>query len=225
MNACDAARGTQPGAGASAASGPRARRWPTTAGLVLALCASLPAAFGQAQPADAGERRGQYLLDPDGSSMTFEVDAFASSRIRMRFRRMHAQLEGTEAGLDAGRVMVAIDTASFDASPSFLSPIIKGGGMLDVARYPEIRFVSTRFVQTGEGGGLLVGNLTIRGITHQVTLLVTPSRAAEHPKHAGSLAFSAAGDISRRAFGLSAWSPIVGDAVHMSIQVEFVHTP
>lgn len=193
--------------------------------LVLATFASLAAAFCQAQAAEVDVWPDRYVLAPQRSSVTFNVDAFPDSHIEMRFHRIHAQLEGTHAGLDSGRVTVTIDAASVEAHPRLLSLIIRGGGMLDVARYPEIRFVSTRFVRTGDGSGRLFGNLTIHGTTRPVSLLVTLDGAIGSPRPEGTLVFSAAGDVSRREFGLSAWSPVVGDAVHMNIQVEFVRGP
>lgn len=203
----------------------RATRGHVIAELALATFASLAGAVSQTQPTEADGRSDRYMLAPQRSSVTFEVDAFSHSQIKMRFHRMHAQIEGTRAGLDSSRVMVTIDAASVEARPRFLSPIIRGGGMLDVARYPEIRFVSTRFVWTGEGSGWLLGNLTIHGITRPVSLLVTPGGAIGEPRHDGTLAFSATGEVSRREFGLAAWFPTVGDAVHMNIQVEFVLGP
>ncbi|ODV42180.1 hypothetical protein AWV79_29270 [Cupriavidus sp. UYMMa02A] len=199
-----------------------APRGQAIAGLLLATFASLAGSVSQAQPA---EQPGQYLLEPQRSSVTFAVDAFSHSQIKMRFHRMNAQLEPAHGDLDSGRVTVTIDAASLETRPRFLSPIIRGGGMLDVARYPEIRFVSTRLVRTGEGNGWLLGDLTICGITRPVRLLVTPVGADGNPWHDGTLAFSAAGEVSRREFGLSAWSPTVSDTVHMNIQVEFVHGP
>ncbi|WP_255371406.1 YceI family protein [Cupriavidus sp. YR651] len=205
---------------------------PLFATLFVALFAIVPTAFAAevalidpARPAEKEAPLDQYVLAPQHSSVTFDVDAFTHSRIRMRFGRMRAQLEGTRAGLDAGRVTVTIDAASVEARPRFLSPIIRGGGMLDVERYPEIRFVSTRFERAEEGGGWLLGDLTIRDITRQVRLRVAPGDGIGSPLRGGTLAFSAAGEVSRREFGFSAWFPTVGDAVHMNIQVEFVLGP
>ncbi len=199
-----------------------APRGQAIAELLLVTFASLAGSISQAQPA---EQPGQYVLEPQRSSVTFAVDAFSHSQITMRFHRMNAQLEQTHGDLDSGRVTVTIDAASLETRPRFLSPIIRGGGMLDVARYPEIRFVSTGMVRTEKSSGWLLGDLTIHGITRPVRLLVTPGGVDGNPWRAGTLAFSAAGEISRRAFGLSAWSPTVGDAVHMNIEVEFVHGP
>ena len=53
-------------------------------------------------------------------------------------------------------------------------------------------------------------------------LLVTSGSSAGNPQHESELAFSAAGEVSRREFGLSAWSAVVGDAVRMTIRVAFV---
>lgn len=202
----------------------RDTRGKAIAELVLVAFTSLGGAVGQAQPTEADVRPSdRYVLQH--SSVTFDVDAFSNSQIKMRFPRVDAQLEGMRAGLDSGRVVVTIDAASVEARPRFLSSIIRGGGILDVTRYPEIRFVSTGFVPTGEGSGWLFGDLTIHGITRPVSLLVTLGGASGSPRPDGALAFSAAGEVSRREFGLSAWFPTVGDAVRMNIQVEFVRGP
>ncbi|WP_441616904.1 YceI family protein [Cupriavidus sp. 2TAF22] len=192
---------------------------------MLATFAVLAIAVGEAQQAETDRHPDRYVLAPQRSSVTLDVVAFTHSRIRMRFHRMSAQLEGTGSGLESGRVTVTIDAASVEARPRFLSAIIRGGGMLDVASYPEISFVSTSFASTGDGGGRLLGDLTIRGITRPISLLVTPDAPAGDPHREGTLAFSAAGDVSRREFGFATWFPAVDDVVHMVIQVEFVHGP
>ncbi|CAG2152247.1 YceI family protein [Cupriavidus numazuensis] len=195
------------------------------AGLLIATFASMAGSISQAQLADAEDQPDQYVLDPQHSRVTFTVDADLRSQIRMRFLRMHAQLEQVHGDRDSGRVTVTIDATSVEARPRFLSPILRGHGMLDVARYPEIHFVSTRLVRAEEGRAWLFGDLTIRGVTRPVRLLVTYDSVDGNPWPDGTLAFSAAGDVSRREFGLSAWFPMIGDAVHMNIQVEFVHGP
>ncbi|PLP96276.1 YceI family protein [Cupriavidus pauculus] len=216
----------------------RAIRRQPFAELAFATVISLTTVVCHAQPSETAARSEGYVLQR--SSVTLEVDAFSSSRIRMRFQRVNAQLEGTGGGLEAGRVTVTIDASSVEARPRFLSPIVRGSSMLDVARYPEISFVSTRFVRTGEVNGertaerpgqptgWLIGNLTIRGITRPVRLAVGPSDMGDMgggPQRDDSLAFSATGEVSRREFGFSTWFPTVADAVRMNIRVEFVRGP
>ncbi len=77
--------------------------------------------------------------------------------------------------------------------------------MFDVACSPSIEFVSTSFFPTGDDkGGLLTGNLTIRGTTRPVTLNVTFNGHTVNPlTKQETLGFSADGHFSRSQFGLT----------------------
>ncbi|WP_090535685.1 YceI family protein [Paraburkholderia sartisoli] len=169
---------------------------------------------------------GRYTLDPNHCSITFDIDHFKYSRFTMRFDRKTAQLDWNSGGLDKSAVTASIDAASIDTNVPLLDRMVKGDQMLDVARYPEIRFVSTRFERTGDSRGTLTGDLTIHGTTQPVTLDVTFNGFAPDPlTKQDTLGFSAEGRFSRSKFGLSTWYPAVGDDVHVRIQAEFVKPP
>ncbi|WP_236871439.1 YceI family protein, partial [Burkholderia pseudomallei] len=72
----------------------------------------------------------------------------------------------------ARRAGVRPHAASLGANVPFVAALVKGSAMLDVARYPEIRFVGTRFERTGATTGVLTGELTIRAMTRPITLTV-----------------------------------------------------
>jgi polyisoprenoid-binding protein YceI len=169
---------------------------------------------------------GQYELDPHHWSITFDVDHFRYSRFTMRFDRATAKLDWEEGGLDRSSVAATIDAASADTNVPLLDKLVKGADMFDVARYPQIRFVSTRFERTGDARGTLTGDLTIRGTTQPVTLDVTFNGFAPDPlTKKDTLGFSAEGHFSRARFGLSTWFPAVGDDVNVRIQAEFIRQP
>lgn len=169
---------------------------------------------------------GRYEMDPDHCSITFDVDHFKYSRFTMRFDRKHGTLDWNAGGLEQSTASVTIDAASIDTNVPLLDKMVKSDSMLDVARYPEIRFVSTRFERTGESRGTLSGDLTIRGVTQPVTLDVTFNGFAPDPlTKKDTLGFSADGRFSRAKFGLTTWYPAVGDDLHVRIQAEFVKTP
>ncbi|HEY4297930.1 MAG TPA: YceI family protein [Paraburkholderia sp.] len=169
---------------------------------------------------------GRYQVDPDHTSITFDIDHFKYSRFTIRFDRKQGQLDWNEGGLDRSTTSIAIDAASIDTNVPLLDKMVKSDSMLDVTRYPEIRFVSTRFERTGESRGTLTGDLTIRGVTQPVTLDVTFNGFAPDPlTKKDTLGFSAEGHFSRAKFGLSTWYPAVGDDIHVRIQAEFVKTP
>lgn len=169
---------------------------------------------------------GQYELDPHHWSITFDVDHFRYSRFTMRFDRATAKLDWDEGGLDRSSVAATIDAASADTNVPLLDKLVKGADMFDAARYPQIRFVSTRFERTGDARGTLTGDLTIRGTTQPVTLDVTFNGFAPDPlTKKDTLGFSAEGHFSRARFGLSTWFPAVGDDVNVRIQAEFIRQP
>ncbi|WOD17168.1 YceI family protein [Paraburkholderia kirstenboschensis] len=169
---------------------------------------------------------GRYDLDHDHCSITFDVEHFKYSRFTMRFDRKKGQLDWSEGGLERSSVSVTIDAASIDTNVPLLDKMVKSPSLLDVERYPEIRFVSTRFERTGESRGTLTGELTIHGVTQPVTLDVTFNGFAPDPlTKKDTLGFSAEGHISRAKFGLATWYPAVGDDIHVRIQAEFGRTP
>ncbi|AXF12054.1 hypothetical protein CUJ91_30105 [Paraburkholderia graminis] len=169
---------------------------------------------------------GRYDLDLDHCSITFDVEHFKYSRFTMRFDRKKGQLNWNEGGLEKSSVSVSIDAASIDTNVPLLDKMVKSASLLDVERYPEIRFVSTKFERTGESRGTLTGNLTIHGVTQPVTLDVTFNGFARDPlTKKDTLGFSAEGQFSRAKFGLATWYPAVGDDIHVRIQAEFGKTP
>ena len=169
---------------------------------------------------------GRYDLDLDHCSITFDVEHFKYSRFTMRFERKKGQLNWNEGGLAQSSVSVSIDAASIDTNVPLIDKMVKSASLLDVERYPEIRFVSTKFERTGESRGTLTGNLTIPGVTQPVTLDVTFNGFARDPlTKKDTLGFSAEGQFSRAKFGLATWYPAVGDDIHVRIQAEFGKTP
>jgi polyisoprenoid-binding protein YceI len=203
--------------------------------LIALLCASvlgctpLRVVTHSVNPTEATVPAGQYALDPHHWSIVFDVDHLHYTRFVMRFDRASARLDWQHT-LEDATVQVDIDAASLDTNVGILDRMVKGAQMLDAQRYPQIRFVSTRFERTGEANGklmgILTGNLTIRGATQPVTLDVTFNGYAPNPlTKQPTLGFSAHGTFSRSAFGLTTWYPAVGDAIDVRIEAEFEQPP
>lgn len=198
----------------------------STALLAGAACTPLQVVTHTVSQNEAKVPVGRYTIDPNHCSVTFDVEHFKYSRFTMRFDRKQGQLDWNEGGLEKSTVAVTIDAASVDTNVPLLDKMVKGPNMLDVARYPDVRFVSTRFERNGESHGTLTGNLTIHGTTQPVKLDVTFNGFAPDPlTKQDTLGFSADGHFSRAKFGLGTWYPAVGDDIHVRIQAEFVKTP
>lgn len=190
--------------------------------LVLLACAPLRVVTHSVSHVEAAVPPGHYELDPWHWSIVFDVDHLHYSRFVMRFDRASAQLDWQAGGLAQAAVEATIDAASLDTNVPTLDRMVKGEQMLDVARYGQIRFVSTHFERTGESRGTLSGNLTIHGVTQPVTLDVTFNGYAPNPlTKQPTIGFFASGHFSRAKFGLSTWYPAVGDDIDVRIEAEF----
>ncbi|OAJ53922.1 hypothetical protein A6V36_10725 [Paraburkholderia ginsengiterrae] len=197
-----------------------------TALLTAAACTPIQVLTHTVSQNESRVPAGRYDLDPDHCSITFDIDHFRYSRFAMRFDRKKGQLDWNEGGLEKSTTSITIDAASIDTNVPLLDKMVKSASMLDVERYPEIRFVSTRFERTGDARGTLTGDLTIHGVTLPVTLDVTFNGFAPDPlTKKDTLGFSAEGHFSRAKFGLATWYPAVGDDIRVHIQAEFAKTP
>jgi polyisoprenoid-binding protein YceI len=190
--------------------------------VALAACTPLQVVTHHVSPDEASVSAGHYVLDPHHWNVSFDVDHFHYSRFVMRFDKVTGSLDWNAAGIEQSTTTIVIDAASLNTNVPLLDKQVKGPDVLDVERYPEIRFVGTRFVSTDDDKGTLTGDLTIHGTTRPVTLAVTFNGHAPNPlTKEQTLGFSADGRFNRAQFGLSTWYPAVGDDVHVAIQAEF----
>lgn len=165
---------------------------------------------------------GDYAMDADHWSITFDVEHLKYSRFVMRFDRARGALAWKQGGLEASTVDVSVDAASVDTKVPLLDKMVKGPDMFDAATYPTIHFVGKRFVRTGANQGKLEGELTIREVTRPVTFDVTFNGYGRNPlTKADTLGFSAQGAFSRAQFGLATWYPAVGNDVRVRVEAEF----
>ena len=94
--------------------------------------------------------------------------------------------------------------------------------------FPEMTFKSKRAVGDTTAEFKLVGDLTIRGVTREVTLDVTAEGAGGDPWGNDRLGFSATTKIDRKDFGL-VWNQaletggvVVGDQIKITINTELM---
>lgn len=172
-------------------------------------------------PAVAGETR-TYTLDSSHAHVQYAVDHLGFSTSRGAFREVSGTLQLDLDRPESAKLDVTIPTASFDSFDKARDEKMKGAEFLDVANYPEMKFVSTRVQRTGARTANVTGNLTLHGVTRPVTLKVTLHKAEEHAflkKHWAG--FSAVGVLKRSEFGLGAGVPMVSDAVQLTLDAEF----
>ena len=172
---------------------------------------------------------GLYTVDPAHSSVNFVVRHLVASKVRGNF----AEFEGAISVGDSpenSSVNATIQASSITTNNEMRDGHLKSADFLDLENHPTLTFVSTSVVSTGNDHFDLVGDLTIRGVTKQVTFdleyLGTGPGMAPGDTVAG---FEASLEIDRRDYNVSFegtlenGSVVVSNKVQLTLEIE-AHT-
>ncbi|MEO1241350.1 MAG: YceI family protein [Pseudomonadota bacterium] len=187
-------------------------------------CAALAPVFAPKVNADATAlRAGNYSLDPAHASLIFKIDHLGFSTYVGRFNSFDISLDFDENDPTAARVEAVIDMTSLDVANDDFANTLTGSNWFNANRFPEAVFQSTAIKVTGDNRGVMTGDLTLHGVTQPVTLDVTfNGGGSDRLRGAYVIGLSATSEISRRAFGVDRFDGIVGDAVKIEIEAEFL---
>lgn len=176
---------------------------------------------------------GEYKMDHAHSSLLFRVSHLGFSHYTARFTKFDATMNFDPKNAAAASITATVDPSSLEVSapPEGFLDELKGKQFLDVATYPEMKFVSTKIEVTGENTGKVTGDFTFHGVTKPVTLDVTFNGGyagipgMDPNARAG---FSAHGTLNRSEFGMGYGIPSlatggmgVSDEVEIIIETEF----
>ncbi len=183
------------------------------AGLLMAPLAS----------ANIGVPSGTYVLEETHAYITFSYQHLGFSTPHVGFNTFDVTVELDAENPAKSSLGVSIDAASIDSRVDEFDKHLRGDNFFDVAAHPRITFAATS-IEMGEGNtALITGDLTIKGITHPVTLETTLNKAANHPmRKVPTLGISALGKLKRSDWDLGAYAPAVGDDVDLFITAELI---
>ena len=190
--------------------------------LALALAAPLAAASIDAPS-------GKYEADLSHTSVTWRVKHLGLSNYTARFAKIASTVDLDAANPANSKLLVTIDANSvrtdfpFTDKVDFDKEIGGGGRFLEGSKFPEIRFVSTKIVVTGDKTAKITGDLTLRGVTKPVTLdaVLNGTTKANPQMGAERVGVSARGTINRSDWGMSFGTQFVSDAVELQIEAEY----
>ncbi|ABY35038.1 MAG TPA: polyisoprenoid-binding protein [Chloroflexus aurantiacus] len=169
-----------------------------------------------------------WVIDASHSTITFSVRHMMISKVRGRFTRFDGTVDFDEQNPTNSKVQVTIDASSIDTRDERRDGHLMSPDFLDVANYPTLTFVSKRVEVIDESHGRIIGDLTIRGVSREVTLDVEYNGQSKSPWGTISAGFSATTKINRKDWGLT-WNValetggvLVGEEVTIEIEIEIV---
>lgn len=124
-----------------------------------------------------------YQIDIKGmhAFVEFKIKHLGYSWLKGRFNDFDGTFVYDEKNPEKSSVEVTIKTASIDSNHGERDKHLRGSDFLDVKKYPEAKFVSTKVVSTGQGTAKIHGDLTLHGVTKAIVIDAVEIGAGKDP--------------------------------------------
>ena len=166
-----------------------------------------------------------WNIDPAHTQAEFSVKHLMIATVRGHFGNVTGSVSMQNDDPTTASVKVSIDAKSIDTRDEKRDAHLRSPDFFNVEQYPTLEFRSTK-VERGGNGLLVLGDLTIAGVTKPVTLDVEDEGRARDPWGNEKAAFRATTKIKRSDYGLTwnvaleAGGVLVGDDIKISIDAQ-----
>jgi len=172
-----------------------------------------------------------WTMDAAHSEVGFSATHMMFTTVRGRFGQLEGTVRMDNESPEDSSVEVSIDASSLDTGVEDRDAHLRSGDFFDVENYPTLEFRSRKVEGSFENPGdafSIVGDLTIRGVTREVTLQATYEGMGADPWGGTRAGFSAETSIDRREFGLT-WNQtletggfLVGHEIKIDLSIQAV---
>jgi polyisoprenoid-binding protein YceI len=150
---------------------------------------------------------GTYVLDPAHTRVGFLARHLMVTKVRGAFREFEGSITVGEDIADS-TAEATIKTASIDTGVADRDKHLRSGDFFEIEKFPVISFSNARVVSWRGTQATVVGDLTIKDVTREVTLDVELDGVATDPFGNEKLALTATTEINREDFGMT-WNVAV----------------
>lgn len=178
--------------------------------------------FAAVGPLQASEHSGTYAFDTEGDHqfITFKISHLGYSWLYGRFNEFDGQFVYDAENPENSSVEVTVDTSSVDSNHGERDKHLREEDFLYVSEYPEATFKSTKVVVDEEGEADIIGDLTLRGVTREITLDVEMLDHGEDPWGGYRMGFEAGTELKLSDFGIPMDLGKASETVELIISVE-----
>lgn len=188
----------------------------------LSAAAPRPAAAQTASHEPSTVTGGTYAVEPEHTQIGFSLLHMGFSYYSGVFSDVSGTLTLVSGQPAAARLDVRIPIGSVATTSAKLDGELKGAQWFDAARYPTATFTSTSVTPVGKDAARIAGTLTLHGVSRPETLSAHFVGAGTNPlSKKYTVGFEATGTIRRSDFGVTAYVPLIGDEVRLTIAGAF----
>jgi polyisoprenoid-binding protein YceI len=169
----------------------------------------------------------EWKLDPAHTTVEFSAKHLMITTVKGRITDVVGTIYIDEKDPKNSSVEATLNAVSLDTRTDQRDQHLRSADFLDVEKFPQIKFRSTR-IEGDKDSFKLTGDLTIRDVTKPITLDVEFEGNTRDPWGGERVGFSANGKIDRRDFGLTwnqaleAGGVVVGNDVKISLEAQAV---
>lgn len=161
-----------------------------------------------------------YKIDTRGAhaSVNFKVSHLGYSFTQGRFNTFSGEFSFDANNVEASKVSVSIDTGSLDSNHAERDKHLKSADFINVSKFSTATFVSNKVVKNADGSLAISGDLTLHGVTKNITLDAQFIGEGKDPWGGHRAGFEATTRLQLKDFGI----PVMGASsyVDMAINVE-----
>lgn len=164
-----------------------------------------------------------WKVDPAHSEIGFKVRHMMISTVSGSFEEFDATIESEDDSFKNAEFTFTAPVASISTKNKDRDTHLKSDDFFNAEKFPTISFKSKSF-----DGETMVGDLTIRDVTKEISLQVEFHGIAEDTYGQTKAGFEATGSINRKDFNLNwnavteAGNIVVSDKVNLIINCQFI---
>ena len=168
-----------------------------------------------------------WNIDPAHSEVSFKVKHLVVSTVTGHFRNFTATIEAANEDFSDATVAFEADINSIETKNEQRDAHLKSADFFDAAKYAKMSFASTSVKPASDYELKVTGNLTMRGVTKEITLAVIYNGTVASFDGSMVAGFEIRTRLNRFDFGLQ-WNAVteaggivVGNEVKVEILAEF----
>ncbi len=164
-----------------------------------------------------------WSSDKSHSKLGFSVSHLMLSDVDGNFKNFNLKVTAPKDGFQDAVVELTANVNTINTEDETRDKHLQGADFFDAEKYPTLTFKSKSFKLNKKKKGLIVGDLTIRGVTKTITLTVTYNGSGIHPYSKKTVAgFKVKGAFKRSDFGIGTGTPnaVVGDDITLDANIE-----
>ena len=172
--------------------------------------------------------RSTWAIDPVHSSVEFAVRHLMITTVKGRFTGVAGSVVLDSENPAKSSADITVDAATIDTREGQRDAHLRSADFFDVEKFPALTFRSSAVHDYSGEEFKLVGDLTIHGVTREVTLDVTAEGQSKDPWGGERAGYTATTKIKRSDFGLT-WNQLletgglaVSDEVKITLDVQLV---